>query len=344
MSIALGNNKPDALLEVETILWRALFAISDGLQFPEDIVEQSVAQIPWEKLKLDSAQWNWFDLSPPPLPPIAAGLLTQIAHPVSTPLALPLPNLMDITPNHGVQVSFRHLDEMDTDRNELCSTDKLTGERGLCGTMGKEFHGHPESSFEEDDGPPGLQSYSTTRDDVAHPEAPEPLSETMIMGKSACLTSGAKETSEEDGAHCESELSSVREDPEICTARRSSRLSSKDKPVEGGPEHVVLPTSGTGRSSSPRKRKGKVTKPKQMSPENLSQPGSPRPPVAMKLALKRKVPPEVEALLSEGSSAAKPIDVDALNAVLERFPVKRELQVCDFKMPTSKRLIFFFSM
>ena len=58
MSIALGNNKPEALLEVEKILWWALFAISEGSQLPEAVVEQVLTQIPWEKLTSDSAQWN----------------------------------------------------------------------------------------------------------------------------------------------------------------------------------------------------------------------------------------------------------------------------------------------
>jgi len=61
----------------------------------------------------------------------------------------------------------------------------------------------------------------------------------------------------------------------------------------------------------------------------------------MKSALKRKVPSEVEALLSGGSSTSKPINVDALNAILERFLVKCELQVCNFKMATRKQLLFF---
>ena len=36
----------------------------------------------------------------------------------------------------------------------------------------------------------------------------------------------------------------------------------------------------------------------------------------------------VEKLLSPGGSRAWPIDVDALHAVLERYPLKREPQVC----------------
>jgi hypothetical protein len=57
--------------------------------------------------------------------------------------------------------------------------------------------------------------------------------------------------------------------------------------------------------------------------------------------LKRKELPEVEDLLSGGSSVSRPIDVDALDAVLERFPVKYELQVSNCKMPHPQPTDFF---
>ena len=211
-----------------------------------------------------------------------------------------------------------------------------------------------------------LQSGSTSRDDVASTEA---SSETIMTDESAFLTGKAKENPEEEhggqpespegpfeeedgGQHESSEgpfeeevggqpkSPSFGEDSEIFTARRSARLGSKGTP-EGGAESRVSRTSGTGQSFSPRKIKKKVTNPKGMSPESDSEPGLTSPPVPMKSALKRKVPPEVEALLSGGSSTSKAIDVDALNAVLERFLVKRELQVRNFKMATSRRLMFF---
>lgn len=332
MSIALGNNKPEALLAVETILWRALFAISEGSKLPEAIVEEVLAQIPWEKLSSDPAQRNWFDIRaspvPSPVPVMVAGqtsnLLTRTAPPVSTPQSLPalaLPESIAKSLNHQVQGAVRDSQDMDTDTNELCSTGELIGGHTECGTIVQDARTPLESSLEEDN---GLQSSRTAREDVAPTEA---LSETITVGKGGRSTSETKGTP--DGLRLESP--GVGEDFETTTIRRSARLNSKGKATEGGPENIVLPTSGTSRSFSPQKRKGKSTKPKQMSPENES----PRPPVATESALKRKVPPEIEELLSGGSSAVKPIDVDALNAVLERFPVKRELQVCNFKFSTS---------
>jgi len=261
MSIALGNNKPESLLEVEKMVWRALFEMSEGLKLPEVVVEWFLPKIPWEKLQLDSSQWNWFDIRAPPLPPIAPGppdlLLTQTSPPVSTSPSLPalaLPDLMDTTLDHEVQVAI--------------------------------VNEQPESPILQEGDSPDLQSVGTVEEDMASQEGPS----------------------------------------DAITTHRSAQLGSKDESEEGGAESRVKSTSGTGagRLSTPRKRK-MVKNPKQMNP-----------PVPMKSALKRKEPPEVEKLLSGGSSPAMPIDVDALNTVLERFPVKHELQVCNCNMPTIK--------
>jgi hypothetical protein len=51
-------------------------------------------------------------------------------------------------------------------------------------------------------------------------------------------------------------------------------------------------------------------------------------------AVKRKAPTgeaEAKKSLSSGGSRASPIDVDALHAVLERYPVKLEPQVCGMR-------------
>jgi hypothetical protein len=109
---------------------------------------------------------------------------------------------------------------------------------------------------------------------------------------------------------------------EATMTRRSERLTNKGKAAEQGADSGVSLTSGIPtRTRRPKTRK-KSMDPKQIDPENDSV-----------TALKRKEPPEVEGLLSAGSSASRPIDVDALNAILERFPVKREPQVSDCKMP-----------
>jgi hypothetical protein len=51
MSIALGNQKPEQLLEVEKIVWRALITLSLGTTPPEDVLGDLVLNIPWNKLQ-----------------------------------------------------------------------------------------------------------------------------------------------------------------------------------------------------------------------------------------------------------------------------------------------------
>jgi len=389
MTIALGNNKPETLVEVERILWRAIFAISEGSQLPEKVVDELMLQLPWCKLQLDDSQRNWFDVRAPTLPPIAAGpspdLLTQTTPPVSTSPSLPAPyllDLMDIYPKQtrppvsmppssrtsdlsnltdtdpmdttlgdAVPASVRDAEEMHTqeDSNGLHSTDKLTGDRGAGGSMGKESDEGAESPAL--DRAAGFRNDITTREEVVSTVGP---SKRMKSSQSARLTSGVEKTPVEEGggqpkspAGPEEEVvgrqhesPGMEEDSETPGARRSERLSSKDKPEDGSSESRVWPTAQTGRSLSSRKCKGKEVNPREMSSANDSRPVAAGPPVATKSAggptksaLKRKVAPEVEAFLSGGSTAARPIDVDALNAVLETFPLKRELQVRNFKCP-----------
>ena len=51
MSIALGNEKPQQLLEVEKIIWRALITLSLGMTPPEDVLGGLVHSIPWDNLQ-----------------------------------------------------------------------------------------------------------------------------------------------------------------------------------------------------------------------------------------------------------------------------------------------------
>ena len=135
MNIALGNKKPEPLLEVEKIIWQSVLVLSEGLCIPEDVVEQLLLQIPWETLQapfLDSSQRSWFDIRAPPLPSISTAprvdsLLMPTTLLLPTPpssQALDLLDHMDTTYDHGAQVSVHDPDAMDTqpDGNALHST------------------------------------------------------------------------------------------------------------------------------------------------------------------------------------------------------------------------------
>jgi len=114
---------------------------------------------------------------------------------------------MDITLDNTAQVTVHDPEEMDIweDTNELCLTDKLTGDHGACGAIDKEVDWQPE--------PMMLQSGSNSRNDVASTEA---SSETIMAHQSEILTGRAKENPEEEVRGQPKSLS-IREDSEIFT-------------------------------------------------------------------------------------------------------------------------------
>ena len=65
-AVRLGNTKPDILLEVEGIIWRALFSIAKGESGPDEAFRVMIAVLPWEKMdsigKSDEGRM-WFDCS-----------------------------------------------------------------------------------------------------------------------------------------------------------------------------------------------------------------------------------------------------------------------------------------
>jgi hypothetical protein len=68
MCIALGNEKHEQLLDVEKLIWRTLFTMSEATKPPEDVLNDMLNQIPWQKLTpcLTTTQQvsEWFTLLP----------------------------------------------------------------------------------------------------------------------------------------------------------------------------------------------------------------------------------------------------------------------------------------
>lgn len=63
MSIALGNDKPEQLQDIEKLIWQALFTLSEGMKAPEDVLGDLLHQIPWQTLQplfLMPPQQEWF--------------------------------------------------------------------------------------------------------------------------------------------------------------------------------------------------------------------------------------------------------------------------------------------
>lgn len=275
MSIALGNKKPEQLLEVERLVWRALFTLSEGMTAPEDVLSDLLLQIPWQRLQpssltISQQDSEWFTIKATPLSaalaqntlpaPLNSLASTSLPLPVSTPSPLRDDNAMDETPDHQPL-------------------------------------------------PPTLNV----------PQAMDPESRAPGIGFGA-LNEGSPSDDPISGMNEDTPgddpISATGEIEDAPTSRRSARLAlEKSKEVSLHPE----------------------------TPENLSRSTSPVGLLPLKpnqhhptTARKRKAPTGVVEVTGEvgvtnlssaGCSRASPIDVDALHAVLERYPLKREPQV-----------------
>ena len=72
MSIALGNKKPEQLLEVEKIIWHVLLTLSEGTTAPEEILRDLVVRIPWHSLQpqlltISNEDCEWFKIDVIPM-------------------------------------------------------------------------------------------------------------------------------------------------------------------------------------------------------------------------------------------------------------------------------------
>ena len=348
MNIALGNNKPELLLEVKKIVWQALFVMSEGLHSPEDVMDQLFLQIPWGKLQLGSSQRGWFNIR---APPAAAPLLRVPTTPQIRTLpslsAPPPPDVMDTALDLGMQVPPSlsappppEIIDTTLDPNMQVAPPPLS-----ASPLPDVMDTTPDPDMQVT--PPPLSApplpdvqMDTALDPKMQVAFPDPneldahvdrnqLCSTDINGQSTEVNEPVSPGLVEDddalpGLHtADSDIASPKSPSEATIPCQSVRLTNanKEKAAEQGADSRVSLTSGIPtRMRRPKTRK-KPMGPKQIDPENDSV-----------TALKRKEPPEVERLLSGGSSASKPIDVDALNTILETFPVKRELQVSDCKM------------
>jgi len=396
MNIALGNKKPEPLLEVEKIIWQSVLVLSEGLCIPEDVVEQLLLQIPWETLQapfLNSSQRSWFDIRAPPLPSISTAprvdsLLTPTTLLLPTPpssRALDLLDHMDTTFDHGAQVSVHDPDAMDTqpDGNALHSTihkdipgdrptepEQQSSEDRAAETQYRSTSVDREPEFPnvgEDGGPDAAGNSDMAGDTDAAGDIDvvgdgdtedsnvvrdsDAAGDTNAAGKGHAT--GDSDATEDGDATDATDATDVTEDDDMDDG------DAEDGDVEDGDaEDLVSPEMSSEaiatrqsarlnrrvllsldtRRSHPG-RKGKLMKLKPMSPQKVLPPASELRKLAR--ALKRKERPEVEELLSAGSSAARPIDVDALNALLEKFPVKREPQVKNCEITHQKPADFF---
>ncbi|KAF8954584.1 hypothetical protein BDZ97DRAFT_1766010 [Flammula alnicola] len=65
-AFCLGNDKPEALLEVEKVLWTVIFLMADGSLNPKDALERLKSDLPWDliwSVTESKQQSSWFHLT-----------------------------------------------------------------------------------------------------------------------------------------------------------------------------------------------------------------------------------------------------------------------------------------
>lgn len=276
MSIALGNQKPEQLLEVEKIIWRALITLSLGMTPPEDVLGNLVLDIPWDKLQPPSHQDSeWFVMQATPVSATstqntlpAPSILTVVSDINDTGTLTAHGNTSHWQPPPATASPVSDNNAMDESLDNQPQSPPLATAAPVPDNNAMDESLDNQSQHES----PPLPSASPLLDNNAIDESPDyqPQSQSLDVPTFRRSTRIALETSKEDTLHHET------------------------------PENRSTSVYSTGRKH--------------------------RPPTA----LKRKVPTgeaEVREPPSAGGSRASPIDVDALHAVLERYPLKREPQV-----------------
>ena len=270
MCIALGNEKHEQLLDVEKLIWRTLFTMSEATKPPEDVLNDMLNQIPWQKLTqcLTTTQQvsEWFTLLPTShIPDNDPNQLSP--HTVNPPQSTDAEN----SPTSHIPDN----DAMDESPDQLSPHSV-----------------NPPQSTDADNSPASAPTIN-----------PPPPPPTVNQRQSSATndfegfgTLNKNDTdSDDDSTPTESEPG-----VEESTYRRSKRLADS----LGGETSVNnLTLTSPLASGFPKSKKYKPTRP-----------------------LKRKAP---TGELSHEGTRGRPIDVDALHAVLDRFPLKREPQVSE---------------
>ena len=270
MSIALGNQKPQQLLDVEKIIWRTIFTLSEGTKPPEIVMNDLLNEIPWHKLQAPlgpESEWFWMQGTP-----VSAAPPQNFLSP--PPSTSPTTSLSD---NNAMDQS------LDSQPQFLNPTERTSGnaDSSESGLGFKDTHSDGLAASTESDLAPG-----PTGSRASIEQSPE---DTHSNSRAASTESDLTSTSSQDPIQ-------HHDSPEL-TYRRSTRLI-----LEKNKEDSLCSTSliDPKRKTTPLKKR--------------------------KAAFTGEAYSDVE-MTSAGGSRARPIDVDALHAVLERFPVKRETEV-----------------
>jgi hypothetical protein len=299
MSIALGNEKPQQLLDVEKHIWRTLFILSEATKPPEDVLNDLLNQIPWENLPpcLSTTQQvsEWFTIqaTPTSLNPVNNAMDESLDYPV-LPQTVKPPHSTDAENSPPSAPTFNPT------VNYPQSTDAENSPPSAP-TLNPTVN-HPQSTDAENS-PPSAPTLNPT---VNHPQSMEPENRAPGDAASRELERSSTATNDFEGfgtlnkndTDSDDEASPTESESgvEESTYRRSRRLALDRSKTSD--KNLTLTSPGF-----PKSKKYKTT-----------------------TALKRKAP---TGDLSHEGSRARPIDVDALHAVLDRYPLKREPQVSE---------------
>jgi hypothetical protein len=280
MSIALGNEKPEQLLDVEKIIWRTLFTMSEATKPPEEVLNDMLNEIPWQKLTpcLTTTQQvsEWFTLLP-------------TSH-------IPDNDAMDDSPD---QLSPRTVNPTQSTDAENSPTSHIPDNDAMDESP-DQLSPHtvnPPQSTDADNSPASAPT-------INPPPPPPTVNQRQSSATNDFEGFGTlnKNDTDSDDTDSDDDSTPTESEPgvEESTYRRSKRLADS---LGGETSGNNLTLTSPLASGFPKSKKYKPTRP-----------------------LKRKAP---TGELSHEGTRGRPIDVDALHAVLDRFPLKREPQVSE---------------
>ena len=299
MSFALGNGKSDLLLEVEKIIWDALFEMTTVLRDPELILIELVnSKIPWTTLgssSLPDSERRWFDLSFDLSKP-------QFDSAPSIPRLIE--DAMDVRPDCGA-IPVPSVRESDVGSNavsklnpvglDVSHNSQVSASVELQNAMDMSVRVTEDPMDTEQD----FQDASEIDEDAEGEEDPLHLND-----------QDAEETQTGANALPGQLKNPVHFPSPAVPSRSSNRLKEK---IES------MMSSESSEQQPPRKRKRTGTLKRNDVSEHTHSP-SPEPELSL-----RGTPGY--RLMVAGSKPSMPIDVDALDALKQRFPLALE-QVC----------------
>jgi len=163
MNIALGNQKPAALLEVEKIMWRGLFAMASG-EDPNKILRDVANQISLEKLNLlPMPERQWFKLSvlpmatrqePLPTSPLLAPSLSSPSNDMHQSTVLPTPTRQECIPTPPLSSPPNDVDQQTGDEGTPTEHESSFQDTSMvnprASEQGQKDEGHSSSNSDID--------------------------------------------------------------------------------------------------------------------------------------------------------------------------------------------------